>query len=361
MLETHELRLQLKETRQQLVDALYENDAAKRVVARLLKERDQLRQHVETSAPIEMQVDTKDYLKIIAETAEVQRKAPPTLATQEELQQLSVLKTVTHLHTQKEPQSNFLALGSHLLSGGKDGSCFVITLEGEAVGSTKAHKKPVTSVQWLADDQFVSSSVDGTVKHFLIEETKSGHKIKAQTTYDFEPVRSVSVHPSKKLLGVVEAHQWTLMDLETRLMNIESPGLTFGQFHPDGLLFATGNDKGQILVWDIKKKELAATLEEHQSPVTQLNFNENGYLLVSTSKDQVVCWDLRKLQAVHKMDVESPVAVFDHSGKLFMVKKWISVHKLETATPITSLSIGQDCRSLFLGEQGRKLEILSIQ
>lgn len=43
MLETFNLKTQFHATQQQLSNALYENDAAKRVIARLIKERDQAR------------------------------------------------------------------------------------------------------------------------------------------------------------------------------------------------------------------------------------------------------------------------------------------------------------------------------
>ena len=43
MLDTYNLKTQYKLTQQQLANALYENDAAKRVIARLIKERDEAR------------------------------------------------------------------------------------------------------------------------------------------------------------------------------------------------------------------------------------------------------------------------------------------------------------------------------
>ena len=44
MLEHHELRKQLQQRNQELATALYEHDAAVRVIARLARERDQARQ-----------------------------------------------------------------------------------------------------------------------------------------------------------------------------------------------------------------------------------------------------------------------------------------------------------------------------
>jgi hypothetical protein len=46
MLETHLLKQQHHQLRQELSNALYENDAAKRVIARLVKERDLARENL---------------------------------------------------------------------------------------------------------------------------------------------------------------------------------------------------------------------------------------------------------------------------------------------------------------------------
>ena len=66
-LETYTLRQHLTQTRQELSQALYENDAAKRVIARLSKERDEARDalsriNIDGSAPNgdSMQVDGQE-------------------------------------------------------------------------------------------------------------------------------------------------------------------------------------------------------------------------------------------------------------------------------------------------------------
>jgi pre-mRNA-processing factor 19 len=47
MLESFQLKQSYHQTRQELSNALYENDAAKRVIARLMKERDEARQQLD--------------------------------------------------------------------------------------------------------------------------------------------------------------------------------------------------------------------------------------------------------------------------------------------------------------------------
>ena len=94
---------------------------------------------------------------------------------------------------------------------------------------------------------------------------------------------------------------------------------TATEFHPDGLILATGMETGAVKVWDIKSQQSVADLTGHTGAVNALAFSENGYYMASGSDDgSVKLWDLRKVANFHTI-AGSGAAVkavkFDFSGR----------------------------------------------
>jgi pre-mRNA-processing factor 19 len=73
MLQLHSLKQSYLACRQELSNALYENDAAKRVIARLMKERDEARQGLENGVPAANGVPTKAPVENAQKVEEVQQ------------------------------------------------------------------------------------------------------------------------------------------------------------------------------------------------------------------------------------------------------------------------------------------------
>ncbi len=71
---------------------------------------------------------------------------------------------------------------------------------------------------------------------------------------------------------------------------------------PDGNTLAIGRDRGDVILWDIPNKKLIRIISGHQSTVTDIQFNPNGDLLLTTSRDGTArIWDLtdsRKLPII---------------------------------------------------------------
>ena len=72
MLQLHSLKQSYLACRQELSNALYENDAAKRVIARLMKERDEARQGLENGISTTNGVSPKSPVKKAEEVQEME-------------------------------------------------------------------------------------------------------------------------------------------------------------------------------------------------------------------------------------------------------------------------------------------------
>ncbi|MEP1033028.1 hypothetical protein [Ekhidna sp.] len=80
---------------------------------------------------------------------------------------------------------------------------------------------------------------------------------------------------------------------------------------PDGKTLAIGRDRGDVILWNIQKKELIRIISGHQSTVTDIQFNPKGNLLLTTSRDGTArIWDLRESKKL-------PIILDDHDDWVF--------------------------------------------
>lgn len=107
-----------------------------------------------------------------------------------------------------------------------------------------------------------------------------------------------------------------------------SPARSDGKTGPaaSGWKLASGADDTKIRVWDLLKRSCIAVLESHVSVVRGLDWSDDGRILVSGSRDKVIClwdtksWKLRNtipvLEEVETLGLLAPGALEDYdSGK----------------------------------------------
>jgi WD40 repeat protein len=137
------------------------------------------------------------------------------------------------------------------------------------------------------------------------------------------PSSSSHTHPDAYVVSVSKDASWCLNDLsrgacltQQRVSGGDAAdGFTCSQFHPDGLILATGMDKGLVRLWDIREQQNVASCEGHTASVLALSFNENGYMLASGGADGVAhIWDLRKIKSLSKISGQSHPAMCPHSS-----------------------------------------------
>lgn len=415
MLETFNLKTQFHTTQQELANTLYENDAAKRVIARLIKERDEARvalsefkvqfvakpssstgpstkraeeeiMDVDGQAAV-LPREVADLVDTVSEelsSARRKRKAPETLATLDQLSEYKVVHEWNTINSAKEPAVSCMAISStdKIIIGGIDGTLSLLqppspsSLPAFATATSKAHKKSITSVAWAGSDTFLSASLDGCVKVWSLESSTAkkdvgGVRIKGsgggETLYQ-SGVANMSLHPSASFFASsgVDESEWALTDLSTftQLTSTKTTSpLHTGAFHPDGILYAAASSTSAVL-YDIKTSHPASSLDH--PGLVDVAFSENGYHFATAGHTSVYFWDLRKLQVFHRIDgLDGVTGVrFDASGKyvgvsgsalfqMWAVKKWEIVK--EVGVDVVDFVWGRDAKFVVSGGDGRRV------
>ncbi|KAF9107883.1 Pre-mRNA-processing factor 19 [Mortierella sp. AM989] len=412
MLETFTLKQQYQQVRQELSHALYQHDAACRVIARLMKERDAAREalanvqaHLGTKAPA---AESSDVAMEDASglPAEVLAKLDSTMAvlsktrrrkanvTAEAVQTYSQRKVFPGLHAARSPGITSLDLDAKnglVLTGGNDKNALIFSQSEEKVLATlKGHSKKITHVSWTGrseeagQDMALTSSADHTVKIWAANGDKSysysaAHTLSGHTA----EVTGLCVHPSKDYVATASMDSsWAFHDLETgtTLLTARSDDVTKGYssaaFHPDGLLFGTGTTDSTVKIWDVRTKESAASFDGHVGAVKTMTFSENGYLMAAAGENnEVSIWNLRTMEVVQKLKVADQGIInalaWDQSGtylgvggtdiRIFKVKTWQELANLtDNTAEITSLKFGPLGDYLVAGGLDRSIRTFGI-
>jgi len=374
MLNNFTLRQQLQTARQELSHALYQHDAACRVIARLTKELTAAREALATLKPqANISVSSMDMTpmstvatadvsaaaaggvqeatgmtgeiidklqekgqKLSGERRKKSKTVPKDLVDADTIKkQFKTLASHPGLHSASVP--GILALdinannSSKILTGGADKTATIFNKDDEQVVTIlKGHSKKVSRVVYHPqEDTAITASYDSTIRIWNVPTSQTIQLLKLHEG----PVTGLSLHATGDyILSTSTDQHWAFSDIRTgRLISKVTDGengsgtaLTCAQFHPDGLIFGAGTSDSMIKIWDMKEQQNVATFESHTGSISALSFSENGYYLATAADDACVrLWDLRKLKNFKTIDLEEGYEVrdlcFDHSGTYLAV------------------------------------------
>lgn len=352
MLHSFTTRQQLQTARQELSHALYQHDAACRVIARLTKEVTAAREALATLKPqvnstlsaaapatativpqtmyaaetngdqghanIEEGISEEVAQKLQEKSSVLTqirkqkgKKLPEDLATIEDIKSYHCLGSHTGLHSASTTGITALDVKvnepNKIVTGGNDKTAVVFNKATEQIVATfKGHTKKVTSVIYHPDeDVVITSSADSTIRVWSVATAQQVQSLKIHDS----SITGISLHPlGDYLLSCSTDEHWAFSDIRTGKMLIKvssaasapagaSEGekigghavpLTCAKFHPDGLIFGTGTADSVIKIWDLKSKTNLANFPGHQGAITCLSFSENGYYLATAAEDSVI-------------------------------------------------------------------------
>ncbi|KAG5175921.1 WD40-repeat-containing domain protein [Tribonema minus] len=413
MVETYTLKQHLDTTRQELSQALYQQDASARVIARLMRERDEARQQLQAQraalaqaaaagapaaevAPMEVEpAVVEDIPAKIADTvmseltntwkaltkSRKKRVIPVDLVSADDMANWVEASSQT-LHKTTPAGITCLALSpqdaSLTLTGGVDKTAILFNREsGVQSALLSGHSKKVLDVAFgKGGEVLLTASADGTAKSWDLEgmllHTFQGHK---------GEVTAICGHPTGRYAATAGRDKaWGFHELESgsclRLVKEEGfeAGYECARWHPDGLILGTGTGDAQVRIWDMKTQNNVASFKGHEGGVVgSIAFSENGYYMASGGSDGTArLWDLRKLKNFHTLTLGSaagtPVVVtFDHSGtylavsanttiQVHVVKEWALATTLgQFKKPITGVAFAPSAKSLAATSMDRTL------
>ncbi|KAK4651003.1 hypothetical protein QC762_700710 [Podospora pseudocomata] len=379
VLEAYNTREQLSRTREELATALYQHDAAVRVIARLTKERDEARDALSkiTVAPSAggasngdaMAVDNEGLPEgLVEHVNEVQqqltqrrrekRPAPENWATPDEV---SAFQQTGHTDLSVSQASSLDVESEYAVIGGLDGKADIYSIQGNTVERSLDIGEPVTCTVWTGSKVILGTS-KGSVKVL-----DSGSEV-ASFHVHAGAVTGLTVHPGGRILASVGVDKsFVFYDLET-LQQVSrgytDAALTSCAFHPDGHFLAAGTQAGDINVF--RTKDGVKVVNFHLgAPVQALVFSENGYWFAATGKGQqtVTIFDLRKegdaAKAKELQTGDAQSLAWDRTGQylatvgstgvtvqMYLKKAKAWSEPLRTSVPGTAIRWGADAKSL---------------
>lgn len=395
MMEIHTLKQNLSVTRQELSQALYQHEAACRVIARLLKERNQAREDlaklkgIREAAGEKMQIEginenlkkKFDELSNALSEARRTRKPPTDLIKEDGLSKFKETESI-NVHTKAITSLKISKFNENfILTGGKDGMAHIYDLEKNIKVVSIEDKKKVTSVAFVKNSSLntITCSSDGSANLWEITSdytTKSLYTITGHT----KSISACSVHPYNDYsLFFSKDGTWSLHNLpEKKLIQTlevkDRIPICCGEVHPDGLMVGAGLKDGVVMVWDIRTQGACQETKLHTGPVTVLNYSEKGYQMITVGKNEggVYLWDLRKLGQEEPLMIESKEvshikgAAFDQYGMyLGLCGDIVELYKVKNASraahmgqgPFTRLSFGEKNTWLAVGTEEGTIKI----
>jgi len=400
MLEAHATKQQLHATRKELSHSLYQHDAACRVIARLIKERDEARQLVlklqhgvaggrqlpETSdCDASTNASTAPSCArgldrgFVAHMTEFWKRTSKQRKKRAISKQLSTCDTIsdwsrtkaTKLFSSKSGATDVAICqrsGAVIITGGASGLAWLASADAEALTADSIAETCtlVPMATCMPGTVFATSGND-----MITIWRANGGVLTAEVTVELPSVTSVEAHPTGDYVAAMTYDAaWSLFALGSQLgtsrelMRAAPVDASANEhasaplkFHPDGLILATPTTSFHehfIRIWDVKEHKHVHSFDGHSAPISCVAFSENGYYMASAAADATIkVWDLRKLCELKTLDISDKVCAlaFDNSGKYLayasperiqvtIVKEWTVLCDLETDGDTRALDFG---------------------
>ncbi|POW15659.1 hypothetical protein PSTT_01947 [Puccinia striiformis] len=399
MLECYELRKQNASLRQELSHALYKEDASMRVLARVIRERDEPDAAEPQGLP-EAVIERIDETSKALMSTRKKRQIPTGYASPAALKTYAQKTSIPSLHSTKPPGITCLQVtgldDNLIVTGGMDKVVQIYDRTTEKVIATmKGSTKKIHSIAVVGGQNATATELPKMIiaaYDKTLREKKVGY-VAGGTIVQSHEVTGIDLHPSESLLLTGSADgSWALHDLvhssgtPKTILSVSLNDVPAGtsissvKWHPDGGILAAGLSNSALKVFDVKTASCVADFEGHTNvgggPIKSMSFSENGYSLATAAQQSaaIKLWDLRKLTNYHTITLpegyEPAQVAWDYSAQFLGVvgtdlriwqnKTWDELVVYDNnAAELTGLNFVKSGSEVVVGGMDRTVTILS--
>jgi pre-mRNA-processing factor 19 len=356
ILELFDTRKVLAETRQELAQALYQNDAAVRVIARLAAERDQARaqlQNWDASRPeqpsmtkanannnnnnkkakregisdIDAQIMLDTWGKLQPTRKARQKEAAKRAVESEQLKQFQLLSSAAmkdHPSSVlcEHPTNNASQVTTNIAAASSQNKIAMISSNCKELLVYDKSDGSWNSLAKLSCACPTSLDVDGTKAVVGFEngvvdvfDMTSGETL-ARLEVPSGPILHVQCHPddthivvaTPSRISIANVSANTSTPVDSWVGEFHQDVITTGTLHPDGLIYMAADGSGNLQIWDFKSQSLAGSLPASTSAqdddvVVAVQFSNNGYHIAAAHQSGLIrVWDLRKQKVIAELN-----------------------------------------------------------
>jgi len=327
--ETFSLRQKLAQCQKELAQAIYEKEAAKRVIARLISQNGSVIPPI--SVPTQSTIDIAKYLELSAKSLIKTRK--PNIESMKSIASGLIRSfakfKVQNIQSVMHDRTIFTALDKNpdtdLIIGTSEGTLIVYDTNNNSVKiQIQAHRDSVVSIASSGNRKNVlTASRDGTICLFDVSQLETPSKA-------FETgkiVVHVDWHPKYGHFYVFfEDGTWTINDISTMepvdIMNNSICMFLGASVHCDGALLATiPRESNSFMLWNAAAAEklISNLVFEMPSTVTSVAMSPCGYYMAANCAECVRIWLLTNPEISQTIETPSKTIMWDNTGFVLTV------------------------------------------
>ena len=206
---------------------------------------------------------------------------------------------------------------SIVASGGDSGAVKLWDLRNDTVTTLEYHSDIVNAVAFSADGQLlVSGSDDYTCKLWNVPLKQFISSFEHINDRSRSQIKDVVFSPDNKLLATagVDVKLWDVSTL-TEIGTLEHGGWVLAiAFSSDGELLATGDENGQVNVWDIQTRKIVAQLQGDPEYIAAVKFSSDNRILAGAGYERKIkLWEVQNWEHLGTLDNGSTASAISFS------------------------------------------------